>query len=186
MRVLLTSAGFETDEIQMYFIDMVNKDMSSVKALFIPTAAQDADAIAVLPKCMNDLLKCGILNENISVFDLHEGMSIEKLQQYDIVYLCGGKTSYLLDRINDTGFNKVLKEYMLDDGVVVGVSAGSLIFANNLPENIGLINAKLYVHCNDGERPGKMSYPLKHNICLTNTGALAIRSFPDGLEIIGK
>ena len=28
-------------------------------ALFIPTAAIDAGAIEVLPKCMNDLLKCG-------------------------------------------------------------------------------------------------------------------------------
>ncbi len=34
--------------------------MSEVKALFIPTAAIDAGAIEVLPKCMIDLLKCGI------------------------------------------------------------------------------------------------------------------------------
>ena len=50
MRVLLTSAGLETEEIKMYFTDMVDKDMSLVKALFIPTAAIDADAIEVLPK----------------------------------------------------------------------------------------------------------------------------------------
>ncbi len=37
-------------------------------------AAINADAIAVLPKCMNDLLKCGIPDENITVYDMHEGM----------------------------------------------------------------------------------------------------------------
>lgn len=56
-RVLLTSAGLETEEIKEYFVKMLGKDMSAVKALFIPTAAIDAGAIEVLPKCMNDLLK---------------------------------------------------------------------------------------------------------------------------------
>lgn len=50
MRVLLTSAGLETEEIKKHFINLVGKDMSFVKALFIPTAAIDADAIEVLPK----------------------------------------------------------------------------------------------------------------------------------------
>ena len=39
MRVLLTSAGLETEEIEQYFVKMIGKDMSEVKALFIPTAA---------------------------------------------------------------------------------------------------------------------------------------------------
>ena len=94
MRVLLTSAGLETEEIQKYFVDMAGKDMSFVKALFIPTAAIDADAIEVLPKCMHDLLKCGISNKNIDVYDLHAAMDFQRLQQYDVVYLCGGSTRY--------------------------------------------------------------------------------------------
>ena len=186
MRVLLTSAGLETNLIQKYFMEMVSKDISLVKALFIPTAAQDTDAIAVLPKCMNDLLKCGIDNKNVRVYDLHTGMSVEELKQYDVVYLCGGNTNYLLDRINETGCHKALMEYIHDDGVVIGVSAGSLIFSNNLPGNLGLIDTKLDVHCEDGEKLGKVTYPLKHNMRLTNTCALVIRDFPDGLEIIGE
>ena len=78
MRVLLTSAGLETEEIKECFEDMAGKDMSLVKALFIPTAAIDADAIEVLPKCINDLLKCGILGKNIDVFDLHAGMELDR------------------------------------------------------------------------------------------------------------
>lgn len=107
MRVLLTSAGLETEEIKKIFLGMVDKDMALVKALFIPTAAINADAIGVLPKCMNDLLKCGILDKNIDVYDMHEKMEFEKLQQYDVVYLCGGNTNYLLERINATKFNQL-------------------------------------------------------------------------------
>lgn len=186
MRVLLTSAGLETEEIKECFVDMAGKGMSFVKALFIPTAAIDADAIEVLPKCMNDLLKCGISDKNIDVCDLHAGMAAEKLQQYDVVYLCGGNTRYLLERINATGFNKSLMAYINDNGLVVGVSAGSLIFSNNLENNLGLIDTKLDVHCVTGERRGKLTCPLKSNIKLTNTCALVIRDFPDGMEIIGE
>ena len=45
----------------------------------------------MLPKCMNDLLKCGIPNKNIKVFDLHTGMEIAELQKYDVLYLDGVK-----------------------------------------------------------------------------------------------
>ncbi|MDE6873633.1 MAG: Type 1 glutamine amidotransferase-like domain-containing protein [Lachnospiraceae bacterium] len=186
MRVLLTSAGFETEEIKGCFVDMADKDMSLVKALFIPTAAIDAGAIEVLPKCMNDLLKCGILDKNIDVCDLHAGMGFEKLKQYDVVYLCGGNAHYLLERTNATRFNKSLMDYINANGLVVGVSAGSLIFSNNLENNLGLIDTKLDVHCITGERRGKLTYPLKNNVKLTNTCALVIRDYPDGVEIIGE
>lgn len=186
MRVLITSAGLETEKIKNQFINMLNKDIPAVKALFIPTAAVNADAIEVLPKCMHDLLKCGIPSKNITVYDLHYGMDLEELRQYDVVYLCGGDTYYLLERINQTGFHKTLMEYIRTDGFVIGVSAGSIIFANNIPDNLGLIDTKLDVHCRDGEKEGKVSFPLKDNIRLTNTCALVIHSFPDGLEIIGE
>lgn len=186
MRVLLTSAGLETEEIKQYFMKMIGKDMSEVKALFIPTAAIDAGAIEVLPKCMNDLLKCGIPNKNIRVFDLHKGMKLAELQKFDVVYLCGGDTVYLLERINATGFNETLMDYINDNGMVIGVSAGSLLFSNNLVGNLGLINTRLDVHCPTGEARGKVNYPLKENVRLTNTCALVIREIPDELEIIGE
>ena len=186
MRVLLTSAGLETEEIQRFFIKLVDRDMTGVKALFIPTAAIDADAIAVLPKCMGDLLKCGIPAENVKVFDLHRGMDVAELRQYDMVYLCGGDTRYLLRRIRGTGFHKALMEYIHENGVVLGVSAGSLIFAGNLPENLGLLETNLEVHCMEGEKPGKVEYPFKKHLYLTNTCALVIRDFPDGVEVIGN
>jgi len=56
MRVLLTSTGLETEEIKECFVEMADRGMSLMKALFIPTAAIDAGAIEVLPKCMNALL----------------------------------------------------------------------------------------------------------------------------------
>lgn len=104
MRIMLTSCGLETEKIKTHFLSMLDKSPADTKALFIPTAAIDVDAIEVLPKCMNDLLKCGIPKENIQVFDLHRNMSLKELNAFDVVYLCGGRTAYLLSRINETGF----------------------------------------------------------------------------------
>ena len=59
MNVLLTSCGLETDTIVQRFQKMLNKDPARVRAMFIPTAAISPDAIEVVPKCLNDLLKCG-------------------------------------------------------------------------------------------------------------------------------
>jgi peptidase E len=184
MRVMLTSCGLETEQIKEHFLRMLGKESAETKALFIPTAAIDADAIEVLPKCMNDLLKCGIPKENIRVFDLHQNIPVDELETYDVVYLTGGRTSYLLERINDTGFRDSLQTYIRDNGFVIGVSAGSIIFANNLPGNLGLLDTKLDVHCEESSYSGKVSFPLIGNMKLSNTAAIIIRSIPDETEII--
>lgn len=184
MRVMLTSCGLETEQIKKHFLGILGKEPADTKALFIPTAAINADAIEVLPKCMNDLLKCGIPKDNISVFDLHRNMPIDELKTFDVVYLTGGWTSYLLERINDTGFRNTLLDYIRDGGFVIGVSAGSIIFANNLPGNLGLLDTKLDVHCEESSYTGKVSFPLIGNMKLSNTAAIIIRSIPDEMEII--
>ena len=184
MRVMLTSCGLETEQIKEHFLGMLGKEPADTKALFIPTAAIDADAIEVLPKCMNDLLKCGIQKENIRVFDLHQNMSVDELETYDVIYLTGGRTSYLLERINDTGFRDTLLTYIRDGGFVIGVSAGSIIFANNLPGNLALLDTKLDVHCDASSYTGKVFFPMIKNMKLSNTAAILIRSIPDDMEII--
>lgn len=184
MRVMLTSCGLETQKIKDHFLEMLGKEGPEARALFIPTAAIDADAIEVLPKCMEDLLKCGIPKENIRVFDLHQNMPVDELKTFDVIYLTGGRTSYLLERINDTGFRETLLAYIRDGGFVIGVSAGSIIFANNLPGNLELLDTKLDVHCEASSYTGRVSFPLIGNLKLSNTAAILIRSIPDKVEII--
>ena len=184
MRVMLTSCGLETKKIEESFLEFLGKVPEQANALFIPTAAIDADAIEVLPKCMNDLLKVGITKQNIRVFDLHQNMLIDELKTYDVVYLTGGRTSYLLERINDTGFRDTLLAYIRDGGFVIGVSAGSIIFANNLPGNLELLDTKLDVHCEASSYKGSVSFPLIENMKLSNTGAIIVRCIPENVEII--
>jgi len=173
-KILLTSSGFENKRIMHLFHNLFDKSPSKLKALFIPTAANDSDAIAVLPKCMGDLLDAGIPDENITVFDLHCNMPFEDLCKYDLVYFTGGSPHYLLQRINDTGFNISLKQFVENGGVYVGVSAGSWIATNNLPNNLGYINCTLDVHMQIGTKSGSIDTSQNPHINLTDSKALLI------------
>ena len=174
MNLLLTSCGLETENIEKIFKSMLKKEVSKIKAMFIPTAANSPDAMEVLPKCLNDLLKCGISRENIFVYDLYDEIKDDIYDNYDVIYLCGGDPNYLLRRINEQGFNIKLVDYIKNGGIVVGVSAGSMIFANNMEENLGLLNCSLDVHCSDEDCENAGCYPKnrQERIKLGNTQAL--------------
>ena len=133
MNVILTSCGLETKRIEDAFTEMLPKPPSEIRAMFIPTAAVFPDAIDVLPECLNDLRRCGIKDENI--------------------------VKYLLKRINEQGFNQRLLEFISGGGIVMGVSAGSVIFAGNLPDNLGLLKCSLGVHVKEENRTKAGPYP---------------------------
>ena len=182
MKVLLTSAGFENCMISKVFLNQINKDPKDIKVVFIPTAADSADSIAMLPKCMNDLLNIGINKENVYVYDLHYKMKFSFLSNYDAVYVCGGNTDYLIQRINKSGFRKELLKYITKNGVYIGVSAGSCIMANNVEKSLGLINKTINVHCDNGETPGPLNKDMKP-IYLTNKQAILLSNKNDGSVI---
>ena len=174
MNLLLTSAGFETEVLQNTFLSLINKAPEDIHVIFVPTAAVNPDAIAVLPKCMNDLLKLNIPAANIYVYDLHTSLCIEDMQQYDAIYFCGGDTRYLLNRINEINYSCVLKQFLDNGGLFVGVSAGSIIAASNLPNNLGYVPCPISVHCNEGSPSGKLSIDNCRLIKLTNSQALLV------------
>ncbi len=182
MNVILTSCGLETKRIEKLFTDMLQKSPSEIKAIFIPTAANAPDAIDVLPKCLNDLLKCRIKRENIFVYDLYDEIEDEMIRSYDVIYLCGGSPDYLLRRINEKNFRKQLLDFIALGKIVIGVSAGSMIFANDMPNNLGLLKCGLDVHCNDEirEKTGHYAKDRQERIKLGNTQAI----FFEGDDII--
>lgn len=159
MNVLLTSRGLETRAITDCFLRMLPRPPEEAKAVFIPTAANSPDAIEVLPKCLNDLLKCGFRRENILVYDLHRPMDEAALCGYDVIYLCGGSPSYLMQRVKEIGFERMIHAFIRRGGVVLGVSAGSMIFADCMPDNLGYMACPLHVHSSEADRAHPGRYP---------------------------
>lgn len=171
-KILLTSAGFENINIRNKFIELINKDPKDIKALFITTAAIEPDAILMLPKCLNDLLNCGIPKDSITVYDMHKLIDFDEIKKYDVVYVCGGNTRYLLNRMNEVGFNKVINNYVDNGGCYIGVSAGSIAASGKYENSLDFIKNVLDVHCEIGDPAGTIKKASIIN--LTNSQAILI------------
>ncbi len=166
MKLMLTSCGLQTERIKEKFLSYLTKSPLETKVVFIPTAAVYPDAINVLPKCLKDLTKCSIPDANITVYDMHLPMSNKELLKHDVVYICGGIPHYLLQRINEHNFGEQLKLFLKKGGIVVGVSAGSIVFAKNLSDNIGVFNSMLNVHCSPESSVAVGELDLNKNECV--------------------
>jgi cyanophycinase-like exopeptidase len=173
-KILLTSAGFETETIRNAFFQMVEKPPADIKALFIPTAAISPDAVEMVWPCMMDLLTSNIAKEHITIFDLHCNISFDELKTFDAIYFTGGSPQYLLQRINETGFHAPLRQFVDNGGIYIGVSAGAIVGAGNLSDNLGYLNATLSVHCTEGMDDGAFDNTLVTHIDLKNDKAIRI------------
>jgi len=173
-KILLTSSGFDTKALEEVFLRLVGKPAKAMRVLFVPTAAIDPGAIAVLPKCMDDLLRVGVEPRHIRVFDLHRSLTAEEMNEYDAVYFTGGSPPYLLERINATGFNTVLADWVERGGVYVGVSAGSYVAAGNMKNGLGYLRAELAVHTETGTASGVFDNARVNKIKLMNGSAVLI------------
>lgn len=84
----------------------------------------------------------GCLNWFTSMINTHKkGISIKmltnlnekiNLSDFDAIYIGGGNTFKLLKKIKDSEFDKKLKEYYENGGIIYGGSAGALILGNKI------------------------------------------------------
>lgn len=97
------------------------------KAIFIPTAGDpydikdfvEADRIA-LEKYGLDIVEMDIKNKNVE--------EIRKaIVGADIVLVAGGDTFYLMEKLKESGADKVIKDFIEKNGIYIGSSAGSII-----------------------------------------------------------
>lgn len=171
-KILLTSTGFENKNIENKFLELLNKKTDEAKVLFIITAAVDPDAVRILSKCLDDLTNCGVVDENITICDLHKDMSEEELNKFDAIYVCGGSTKHLVSRMEEIDFKNSIDKYLDNGGIYIGVSAGSVCASGKYENSLGLIINVLDVHCDIGTKNGVIETPEK--VCLTNNQAIYI------------
>lgn len=103
------------------------RDFAGKKAVFIPTAGDpydnkdfvEADRIA-LEKYGLDVVEMDIKNKN-------EEEIREIIDGADIVLVAGGDTFYLMEKLKESGADKIIKEFVARGGIYIGSSAGSII-----------------------------------------------------------
>jgi dipeptidase E len=181
MKAILTSTGFDNDNLVTVFHDLLGKPPVSSKALFIPTALNSPKARKYINVFLEDLYKVGIIDSNIDTYDLDEPIEHDRIQKYDIVFVCPGDPVHLIKKLNEMKFDKALEIFLKNGGVYIGVSAGSDIFALNLPGGLGYLNATIECHAKSGHTNGRLETSGFPAVKLTDNQAIVITD--DNIEI---
>jgi dipeptidase E len=123
-KLFLTSCGFYTESIKQQFLELLDGDITHVKAAIITTASQHKDRNKYAIKAREDLLDMG--SDLVDFIDI-EYVNPSRLNNYNMIYINGGNPFYLLYHIKKSGADFILKQLAKQNTVFLGVSAGSLI-----------------------------------------------------------
>jgi dipeptidase E len=89
------------------------------------TYAQSKEEQFYVDLSKKELVELGI--SEIATFNL-TNEKFDTTQKFDVIYVCGGNTFAILDRIRVTGLDGYITRFVSDgEGVYVGVSAGSIV-----------------------------------------------------------
>lgn len=142
MKLLLTSNGFTNKIIENKLGEMVGKDFSELKAVFIPTAmnVQPGDKSWFVDN-LNNAHKLGFGEfEIVEISALQKDFWLPKLEAADVVICNGGSNFHLIRSIERSGLLEELPK-LLQTRVWVGSSAGGMIMA---PFQSTLISQEIY------------------------------------------
>jgi len=131
MKLFLTSSGLHPD-VTNPFLEFLGEKPEETKVCFITTASNPEKDKWYVEQDRDKLLELGF---KITEFDLEKenAFSLQnKLKDFDVIFVEGGNTFYLLKHVRQSSFDKVLKP-LLDEGkIYFGVSAGSIIAGLNI------------------------------------------------------
>ena len=143
MKLLLTSAGISNTSIANALVELLGKPIAEASALVIPPAAYAAggpgaawrivSGHALTPLCEIGWKSLGLL-ELTALPSIDAAQWIPVVQETDAVLVGGGDPLYLAYWLQQSGAADVLTS--LQDTVWVGVSAGSLVVAPHLGQDL--------------------------------------------------
>ena len=122
MKLLLTSTGLNNENIKKFFISQF--DRLDDKTACLVTSGRNEEEQFYIDESVKGLEDLGI---KVIEFNIAKHESFVNFPLYDIYYVCGGNTFYILDRMRKTGVDKILINAVKKGKFYLGVSAGSNI-----------------------------------------------------------
>lgn len=131
MKLFLTSAGLPA-ETTNEFLEMLSKKPKDTAVCFIATASEPEQDKWFVEKDKERLLELGFRITEIDLKQENEKSLRNILEKFDVVYVEGGNTFYLLKYIRESGFDKAMLSFLKKGKIYVGVSAGSIVAGPNI------------------------------------------------------
>lgn len=125
MNIYLTS---KASRVMPKIVKMLDRSAKELKLAFIPTAGDPyGDDKPWMDADRAMLEKLGFQVEDFDLKNKTEDETQKTLSNFDVIFVAGGNTFYLLNEARKSGFDKVAPELVKAGKIYIGSSAGSYI-----------------------------------------------------------
>jgi len=171
-------SGKQTKALDLYFRSLLP---DQCKILYIPVAMRHSRKYT-FGSCYDFISGIGFKKCSIDMWTDLKFRKLSEIKEYNAVYFGGGNTYSLLDEIRKSNFDKIIKKYVFEGGIVYGGSAGAIILGKDIKtasigndSDVNIPNIKdtsglnfingLVVHCHhtDKDFPQLMEYCQKNH-----------------------
>lgn len=129
--IFVTSGGFNTvnNYVSDENIELFKEISKGKKVMILANAAPEGTGNFIARENVRDnFLSVGA--SNVDIVDLNSD-NIDKILDYDIIYVLGGNVTYLIELVNKTNLKDILVKF-LEKGIYIGESAGSIILSDDI------------------------------------------------------
>lgn len=116
----------------LYLDPYLPKPLIDSKILYITTAAKEASNDDFVKSHKNRMNALELSYEEYDITDKSTEELKEKFSHFDIIHVEGGNPYYLLKIAREAGLKSALKEFLDNNGVYFGTSAGSYLACENI------------------------------------------------------
>lgn len=109
------------------FVELLDCSPSDLTVAFIPTAADVYEDKSFVEDDRNKLTELGFKILDMNITGKTEEVLQEQLKNIDIIFVAGGNTFYLLEKLIESGFDKIIKTLVERGKYYIGSSAGSIL-----------------------------------------------------------
>lgn len=132
MKLILTSDRIgKSRKIRKEFVSLLDKPVEENNVLIVYTLRKKKD-IKYARLAIKDITNIGITRKKIILANISNKPSKNLLKEIDVIYVCGGNTFYILDRLRKTGFDNLIRKLVKKNKVYIGVSAGSILVGKSI------------------------------------------------------
>ncbi|HYD03174.1 MAG TPA: Type 1 glutamine amidotransferase-like domain-containing protein [Alphaproteobacteria bacterium] len=125
MKLLLLSRGITNNKIRKETKKLLDQDPKKCKAVVITTKKHKKHILRQTRKLKRELLKVKI--KNTDFVHISKKTSYKKFKDYDLMYVGGGNTFYILDALRKSGLDRIISKFAKSGKLYLGASAGALL-----------------------------------------------------------
>lgn len=133
--ILLTSsvASVADDIYKKYLVDKEYKTVLFIDTAAEPEIGKEEGDDDWLQADLTSLRNQGYQVDRYTITDKTKEEVEKTIDEYDVIYMCGGNTIYLLQQLQKTGVYDLIIEKVRDGKPYIGTSAGSIVAGPKVP-----------------------------------------------------